>query len=299
MPHVEKVYPVRSLKRFRKDLDYLLRHYEPLGLEDLKSVISGGKRSRPGMFLSFDDGLSESYHVISPVLIARGIPAAFFINTDFIDNRDLFYRYKSSLLLDRLESIEYSPAVTEVLQSRYHLASSSKRCVKEFLMDLSYENRKEFDDIAAMVDLDFRTFLKIRKPYMSLDQVRELSERGFYIGAHSKDHPRFAEISPAQRLTQYRESMEYIGNNLEPEYRLFSFPFSDDGVPSEFFREMNSSEAPDASFGTAGLKNDPVGNHFHRIQMEAGKASAKRIIKGEYLYYLFKGPVGRNVIRRS
>jgi peptidoglycan/xylan/chitin deacetylase (PgdA/CDA1 family) len=299
MPHVEKVYPVRSLKRFRKDLDFLLKYYEPMGLEDLKSVIRGEKRSKPGMFLSFDDGLSEIYHVVSPVLIAKGVPAAFFINTDFVDNRDLFYRYKSSLLLDRLETIKYSPAVTEVLQSRYHLASSKWRCVKEFLMELSFENRREFDDIASLVDLDFKTFLKIRKPYMSLDQVRELSERGFYIGAHSKDHPHFAEISPAKRLTQYRESMDYISKNLETGYRLFSFPFSDDGVPSEFFGEMNSSGGPVASFGTAGLKNDPVRNHFHRIQMEAGKVSAPRIIKGEYLYYLFKGPVGKNVLRRS
>ena len=113
MPHVAHVYPVRSRSAFMKDLEFFLRHYEPLGLEDLKSPVPPGKRKKPAMFLSFDDGLSEIYDIVAPLLLSKGIPAGIFVNTGFVDNRDLFYRYKSSLLLDRFESIKYSPAVTE------------------------------------------------------------------------------------------------------------------------------------------------------------------------------------------
>jgi hypothetical protein len=292
---------VRSLKTFRADLDFLLKHYEPVGLEELKSHDKRNRRSKPAMFLSFDDGLSEIYHVVAPVLIAKGIPAAFFVNTDFINNRDLFYRYKSSLLIDRFESIKYSPSVTDFLQRRYHLASSSRKCVREFLLELSYENRRVFDEVAELVELDFKTFLKVKKPYMNLEQIKELSERGFYIGAHSKDHPNFAQLGSKERLAQYSDSMDYIRGELNLPYGIFSFPFSDDGVPSGFFRAMKTSGMPelDASFGTAGLKKDPEDNHFHRIQMETRRTSALRIIKGEYLYYLGKAPVGRNELLRS
>lgn len=301
MPHVEKVYPVRSLKKFRKDLDFLLRYFEPVGLEELKSGTLGTRRGKPSMFLSFDDGLSEIYHVVAPVLIAKGIPAAFFLNTDFIDNRELFYRYKSSLLIDRFESINFSSAVTERLRNQYHLASSSRKCVLEFLLELSYENRRVFDEVAELVELDFKTFLKVKKPYMSLDQIKELSERGFYIGAHSKDHPQFGQLLPEEQLSQYQESMDFIQKELSLPYGIFSFPFSDDGVPSGFFRAIRSDGMPllDASFGTAGLKNDPEKNHFHRIMMETRNASARRIIMGEYIYYLGKGPFGKNVRNRS
>ncbi len=300
MPHVENVYPVRSLKGFRKDLDFLLRHFEPVGLEELISP-SQNKRTKPAMFLTFDDGLSEIYNVVSPVLIAKGVPAAFFINTDFINNRDLFYRYKSSLLIDRFEKIQYSPSVTELLQSRYHLASSGKKCVTEFLLELSYENRRVLDEVARLVDLDFKTFLRVKKPYMSMEQIRELSDRGFFIGAHSKDHPHFGLLNQRERLSQFRESLEFLQKELDLGYGIFSFPFSDDGVPGNFFSAIKAPGMPrlDASFGTAGMKNDPEKNHFHRIQMEAENASARRIIKGEYLYYLGKGPVGRNELRRS
>ena len=134
-----------------------------------------------------------------------------------------------------------------------------------------------------------------------MEQIKDLSERGFYIGAHSKDHPHFAMLGPKDRLTQFRESMEYLRTGLDLRDGIFSFPFSDDGIPADFFSAMRAPGMPvlDASFGTAGLKKDPEDTHFQRIQMETRRASALRIIKGEYLYYLGKGPVGKNKLIRK
>jgi len=300
MPHVSHVYPVRTLKQFRADLEFLLRHYEPVGLDAFLSFVPNSGRSKPAMFLSFDDGLSEIYHLVTPILIAKGIPAAVFVNTDFIGNKELFYRYKTSLLLERFENINYSPPVSEILQRSYHLASSRKKCIREFLLSVSYKNRHELDEVAKLVDLDFRAFLKVKKPYMSMDQIKDLMEKGFYIGSHSKDHPRFGVISPQNRLTQYRESMEYLEKNPGTGYGLFSFPFSDDGIPARFFNELRKEGMPrlDASFGSTGLKADPVDFHHQRIPLEAGRAGANRLIRGEYLYYLAKSIAGKNTISR-
>jgi len=300
MPHVSHVYPVRTLKHFRNDLEFLLKHYEPVGLDALQSKVPDSKRSKPAMFLSFDDGLSEIYHLVTPILIAKGIPAAVFVNTAFIGNKELFYRYKTSLLLERFESIKYSPPVTEILQRAYHLASPMKKCIREFLLSITYKNRHELDEVAKLVDLDFKAFLKVKKPYMSMDQIKDLVEKGFFIGSHSKDHPRFGDINPQNRLTQYRESMEYLQKNPGSSYGLFSFPFSDDGVPARFFKELRKEGMPrlDASFGSAGLKNDPMDFHHQRIPMEAGRAGASRLIHGEYLYYLLKSIAGKNTISR-
>jgi peptidoglycan/xylan/chitin deacetylase (PgdA/CDA1 family) len=300
MPHVKHVYPVRTLKAFKEDLEFLLRHYRPVGLEGLLSGYLGNN-SRPAMFLSFDDGLSEVYDLVVPVLIAKGIPAAVFVNTDFLDNRNLFYRYKISLLLDRFEKTGYPSAVTERLKVQYDLAGSGKGHVREFISDITYDNRQELDRIAELIDLDFNTFLRIKKPYMSLVQLRDLAMQGFYIGAHSSDHPPFMEIDTTERIRQYRESMEFVQKEMNLDYGIFSFPFSDQGIPGDFFRDIKAKGMPrlEASFGTAGLKKDPVLFHFHRIQMETRKAPASRLIRGEYLYYMAKGLVGRNMIRRK
>ncbi|MCK4749659.1 MAG: polysaccharide deacetylase family protein, partial [Bacteroidales bacterium] len=244
MPHVVNVYPVRSLKRFKKDLEFLLKHYEPVGMEDFLSAAKPGVFKRPAMLLSFDDGLSEIHDVVAPLLIEKGIPAAFFVNTGFIDNLDLFFRYKTSLILERLEKIRYSPAVTELLQSRYHLAEASKRCVRQFLLELSSRNRHELDEIAKLVELDFSTFLKIKKPYMDLQQLKVLASQGFYIGAHSRDHLLFTNLKLEDMITQYRESMEFIRKEIGTGYGIFSFPFTDDGVPARFFEEIMGEGMP-------------------------------------------------------
>jgi peptidoglycan/xylan/chitin deacetylase (PgdA/CDA1 family) len=302
MPHIRYAYEVRSLSNFKKDLDFLLRHYRPMNLGDLLSLAKGeSKSSKPGFFLSFDDGLSEIYSVVAPLLISKGIPAAVFVNTDFLDNKELFHRYKASLLLERFDKIGYSNPVTEVLQSRYHLASGRKRCVKEFLLSLSYHNRHVLDEVAELVELDFKAFLKIKTPYLSSLQLKDLSTQGFYIGAHSKNHPRFSEITEDERREQYQGSMEFIQREFKTGYGMFSFPFTDVGIEEEFFQLINSDRMPplDVSFGTRGLKNDPVPNHFQRIPMEYGKIQAGTILRGEYLYFVLKHLFGKNDVIRD
>ena len=94
MPHVENVYPLRSLKRFKRDLEFLLKYYEPVGLETLMSPATHRRRSKPAMFLSFDDGLSEIYQVVAPLLIEKGVSAGFFVNTDFVVKIRKVWRHK-------------------------------------------------------------------------------------------------------------------------------------------------------------------------------------------------------------
>jgi hypothetical protein len=101
--HIKHLYQTRNEKLFRQDLDYLLQHFQPLGLEDINAIVFEGKSlKKPGFFLTFDDGLREIYDVVAPVLKEKGVPAAFFLNSAFHNNKALFYRYQASVLIDKL-----------------------------------------------------------------------------------------------------------------------------------------------------------------------------------------------------
>ena len=52
---------------------------------------------------ALDDGLSGCHRYIAPLLRKKGIPASFFLNNRFIDNKSLFYRYKASLLVHQVK----------------------------------------------------------------------------------------------------------------------------------------------------------------------------------------------------
>ena len=74
--------------------------YKPITTFELKKFITENSALPKNAFLlSFDDGLKEVFTTIAPILLKKGVPASFFINPCFIDNNELFYRYKISLLI--------------------------------------------------------------------------------------------------------------------------------------------------------------------------------------------------------
>ncbi len=105
VPHVEHLYPIRTTQKFEQDLDFFLNHYTPIEIDDIiDSTLHGKPLKKNSFLLSFDDGLSEVYDIIAPILLRKGIPAIFFINSGFIDNKDLFFRYKASILIEKLKN---------------------------------------------------------------------------------------------------------------------------------------------------------------------------------------------------
>lgn len=287
--HIKHLYPVKSENQFRLDLEYLLKHYQPMDLEDVKSYIQHGKsRQKPGFFLSFDDGLREIYEIVRPTLKAYGIPAAFFINPDFVDNVDLFYRYKAGILIHHLNRL------TETQHGVLAKILNNKN-LDEAIHNLSYIQRHLIDDLADVMEVEFKTYREKVQPYMTLEQIQTLHSEGFYIGAHSMDHPLYSDISLSAQLDQTHRSLDYIRNNVHRDYDIFAFPFTDYGVGRTFFDCVKA----DIIFGTAGMKNDPIANIIHRIPMETSNKSAAAIITRQSAYYILKNFFNKNTIRRK
>ena len=79
---------IKNVAEFEADLDWLLQHFNPIGLDVLIDAARTGKTlpSR-ALFLSFDDGHRELADVVAPILEQKGVPATFFLCTSLLDNR--------------------------------------------------------------------------------------------------------------------------------------------------------------------------------------------------------------------
>ena len=269
--HVKNLYQPRSVQEFKDDLDFLLTHYESISLKQLIKLNKEGKSIDKNYFhLTFDDGLSEFYTIAAPILKEKNIHATIFLNTDFIDNKELFYRFKASILFDKLKN--------------------------NSILSVGYKDIPRLDELAKINEIDFSTYLSKEKPYLDSNQIKELIGQGFTFGTHSKDHPLYNELSIEEQLTQTTESIDFVVDKFKLDYKVFSFPFTDDGVSKSFFEEIDNST--DLTFGSAGIKEDTVQNHLQRLAMETDK-TAKEIIKAEYLYYIMKQKVGKHKIIRQ
>jgi len=299
LPHISNLYGIKNTKSFSKDIDFFCKHYNPISIDELYSItFSQKKLNRPAFHLTFDDGLNEFYTVIAPILERKGIPATVFVNTGFIDNTDLFYRYKISLAIEQINLSNKFDKLKDIFPNQ-GLKSFNKQEVIGLLLRLSYPDRTTIDQICEILNVDYKSYLQTSQPYLSTDEIFNLINRGFTIGSHSVDHPHFWELSIEEQKNQVNQSfscLEKIGIKND---RYFSFPFSDDGVHSQFFHWLYKDQECKLSFGISGLKDDFTKFHLHRIPMEGTSASANELIKSEYLYYLLKSPLGKNKILRK
>ena len=300
IPHIKHLYQVKNLKDFKEDLDFLMQKFTPIDFKMLVDHLDGTKRLvKPSFFLTFDDGLAEFHSIIAPILLAKGIPAMNFLNTAFVDNRDLFFRYKVSLLIDTLlkdASKDVRKQIALILGCPY----SVKKSIRNSLLNLQYSDLETINKIAAILQIDFEEYLSQRKPYLTRQQIKELINKGFSFGAHSIDHPLYSDLTISDQIEQTETSVQSIQKTFDLKYRSFAFPFTDYKVSKDFFDHFYKDKISlDASFGSAGLKKDIYARHLQRIPMEMGEMTAKEILHSEYLYYFLKYFVGKNRIRRS
>lgn len=281
LPHVRHLYPLRRVRQFRDDLDFLRKHFQPIGLEELwQHVFESKPLARSAFHLTFDDGLRECHDVVMPILLEKGIPATFFLNPDFVDNRALMFRYKASLL----QSVAQLKAVP-------HLGDP---------LAVKYQNRHLLDAWAEASGLEFSAFLSDQKPYLSTSQIRTMQANGFTFGAHSLDHPAYGKIALDEQIRQTTESLAEVKSRFGISYNTFAFPFTDDGVGLEFFNTMQERlGSPMLSFGSAGAKRDVVPTHLQRFAMERTVLPARKVVSAELAYAVLRKMLGRQIVLRQ
>lgn len=294
--HIRHLYPVRRLATFEKDLDFILKYWDPVDVHQVQEHVLGDRPlDRNRVLFSFDDGLREFHDVIAPIFRKKGIPAICFLNSDFIDNRRLFFRYKVSLLIDLLLTNETAIDKSRMFFEEYQLAGHD---LASQLRSIQYDKQHLVDELAALVGYDFDHYLQHQSPYLTSAQIKALIDQGFHFGSHSIDHPEYRWISEAEQLRQTQDSTKQVCDAFKLDYRHFAFPFTDYGVKRSFFEAIYKDEMVDLSFGCAGLKKDGFHRHLQRIPLEMDGLSAKEIIHSELVYYLMKRPLGKNSIER-
>lgn len=281
--HIKHLYPVRSTTQFENDLDLMLKFFEPINIVQLNNILKNGNKSgKRYMFLSFDDGLSEMNHIVAPILKKKSVPAVFFINPAFVDNKNLFFRHKASILI-------------EYLSKNKILDFSTKTQLKS----LNYLQQNLADDIANQYQINFEDYLQQNKPYLTKTEIEQLIHQGFDIGAHSWDHPQYELLPQSVQIEQTIRSIDYVTSAFQVEVQSFAFPFTDYGVQNNFFRILAQYYPESLTFGCAGLKNEIFPNHIQRVPMEVKDLNAQQVLSAELCYYNFKKFFGKDKIVRA
>ena len=179
LPHIVHLYAYKTPAEFALDMGYLKANHHILSFQEFENGYVQPRCGQPAILLTFDDGLSECYDVVRPILLRLGIPCTFFVTTSFIDNQNLFYRHKVSLCIEKMRQI--GSIGRDVCQ---RLADISSRCgcqlnsEDEFTLwikGLRHADEHTTDSICEIMNVHPSEFLRERQPYLTTRQLEQLA----------------------------------------------------------------------------------------------------------------------------
>ncbi len=107
-----------SPEHFAEHLQVLQRSFEVIPLREIASRAREGRLSRRSVAITFDDGYSDSLHVVQPLCDRYQVPATVFVTTGYLDGRREFW-------WDELEALTLGGAAVTARELRVPVAEES------------------------------------------------------------------------------------------------------------------------------------------------------------------------------
>ncbi len=118
--------PPEFAASFERQMEFYAEHFEPVGRADLDRFYREGRWTgrRPGLLITFDDGLRTNYDVAAPVLERHGFPGWFFVPVGFIDEPA---QHQLAYASEHLIQVDHAYADGRVAMSWDELRALSQR----------------------------------------------------------------------------------------------------------------------------------------------------------------------------
>lgn len=183
-------------QRFERQLRMLGANRNVIGLDQLHAGLHGGERLPPApLLITFDDGYRSCIDVALPILRKLNLRATFFIATDYLQERRLFWWDAVSYLVkkstaDRIE-LELPAAVT--------LDRRVPGSLVEFLWMVerlpNFDMRGLIDQPSERTGVEWSRAIETRladELLMTWNDVQQLRAQGMDVAAHTRIRCRWA-----------------------------------------------------------------------------------------------------------
>ncbi|HEU4429378.1 MAG TPA: polysaccharide deacetylase family protein, partial [Myxococcota bacterium] len=190
LAHARHLFAYKSSAQFERDLVWLKQRFTLVGHAEIVRHLRGeAPLPANAASVSFDDGLAECFDVARPLLQKHGVPCAFFVVRDLVDNARLMHKSAVSLCLDALEATrddgvaELAARAGDALGARL----DSRAALAAALRALTIRDEDRVRAACKAFGVDEAEALRAR-PYLTSEQIRQLARDGFTIGGHTTRH---------------------------------------------------------------------------------------------------------------
>ncbi len=230
-----------SKSLFEREIDQIAAQFDFLSIDQAIDFLEGKSHlKRDSVLVTFDDGYRGIYDHAYPVLKQKGVPAIFYLCTDYVgtsrlfDHDRLFYLIRKAmqvslpievLLLQR--GIPADPAApmaqSAPLEATRRLLEICSKPELEAFMQLLQEKldvgEADFPPDAAIV---------------GWDAVEEMARGGMRFGSHTAGHCLLTQVDPKVALEELRRSKALLEARLHQKIDHLAYP---DGRTNPFVIE--------------------------------------------------------------
>ena len=211
---------------FDRHLRVLKDYHTPIALHDLLAHLGAELPPNPAL-VTFDDGYRDNHDQALPLLLRHGIRATFFIATDYVDRRRLYWWDRISWIVKHAERqtfvLEYPERMEVDLGSKdatrrlQRIPKSRKGLdLERYLLELADAASAPWDAVheASLVD----------RLVMTWDHVRALRRAGMDVGSHTRSHRVLHTVAPGELEAELAGSRARLEAVLGEPIRAVAYP---------------------------------------------------------------------------
>jgi peptidoglycan/xylan/chitin deacetylase (PgdA/CDA1 family) len=261
-------------KNFEATLRFLIKHYTPIGLQDILAAPNGhGLPPRP-VLVTFDDGYASVCEFAAPLCRKFGVPSISFVNAACLDNRQLALDNLVCHASNVLGMGPINTAVRAVNGIKDQNLRSLTEVFTRFLPAISLSARQVFRDaLVRLAGMGERELADKASLYMTSQQLRELAVLDFEIGNHTYTHVNCRCLSQedlGREIDRNKTALEAISGRR---VRSFSVPYGSSADLTTNIAEHLERSGHEAVFLVESLANGQQGDPLRLNRVSIHDAS--------------------------
>lgn len=235
-----------TVAEFDWQMALLAREFNVLPLADAVARLAAGSLPARAACVSFDDGYRDNLTLAAPVLRRHGLPATFFVATDYLDGGAMW----NDILIEAVAGAPDGPLdLSDAGLPRFELTdlASRRACLKTLLPAVKHLDAGRRADVVARVAERCR-LAAAPQLMLTAPELKTLHGQGMDIGAHTCSHPILTRQDDATARRELADGRDRLAAITGSAPRLFAYP---NGKPGDDYDARHVGMARDLGFAAA------------------------------------------------
>ncbi len=263
-----------SPRTFESALQFLTKHYTPVSLDDVLTDCGGrGLPLRP-VLLTFDDAYASIAEVAAPLCRKYGVPAVFFVNAAFVNNRRMAPDNLVCYVAHFAGMDVVNAAIREVPGREDVVCRGLTEVFGSFFPTLSLKQRELFlHALCRLAEIDDSRLAKEANLYLTGHQLRNLGCYGFEVGNHTYSHTHCRSLSHREVVAEIMTNKSELESICGRRVRSFSQPYGSSKDVTGTVEECLRQSGHEAVFLSESVANQRNANPFRLDRVSTCAAS--------------------------